>query len=99
MGRNITVNCKCYSKIISLIGITLLIHGLDFLDNYYRLLPHNQLSHAELYVHTNVPLHSTSLGSGSHSPFLLHVDVLGPRSTCSGGQLKETVVPSSAGLL
>ena len=39
------------------------------------------------------------LGSGSHSPFLIHVDDLGPMSTSSDGQEKLTLLPSSAGLV
>ena len=33
--------------------------------------------------------------SGSHSPFPIHVDVLGPVSTSPGGQLNVTLVPST----
>jgi hypothetical protein len=46
----------------------------------------------------NVPfdeLHMSPLGSGSHSPFPVHVAELGPVSTDPGGQLKVTVHPSS----
>ena len=35
------------------------------------------------------------LGSGSHSPFPIQVDELGPVSTSPGGQLKVVVVPST----
>ena len=42
-----------------------------------------------------LPLHSNSLGSGSHSPFLIHVDVLGPLSTSPSGQVNVTLVPSA----
>ena len=45
------------------------------------------------------PLHITSLGSGSHSPFLIHVAVLGPVSISPEGQVKVTVVFSIAGSL
>ena len=46
-----------------------------------------------------LPLHSASLGSGSHSPFPIHVDVLGPVSTSPTGQSKKMRVPSKAGSL
>ena len=37
----------------------------------------------------------SSLGSGIHSPFSMHVAVLGPTSTCPGSeQLNETLVPT-----
>ena len=42
------------------------------------------------------PLHATSLGSGSHFPFSIHVDELGPVSTSSEEQLKVTLSPLSA---
>ena len=45
------------------------------------------------------PLHSTTLGSGLHCPFAIHVDVLDPTSSRSGGQIKYTVLPSLAGFL
>ena len=51
----------------------------------------------EVVVVTVVPVHSTSLGSGSHSPFLRHVDELDPLSTCPDGQVNVTVCSSSAG--
>ena len=44
------------------------------------------------------PLHTTSLGSGSHSPFSIHIDVLGPVSTSPEEQLKMMLSPSSATL-
>ena len=44
-------------------------------------------------------MHIASIGSGSHSPFPIHVVVLGPVSTSPGGQLKFTLDPSSAGFL
>ena len=42
-------------------------------------------------------VHSTSLGSGSHSPFPIHVAELGPSSICPCGQMNIIVCPSSAG--
>ena len=44
-------------------------------------------------------LHSTSLGSGSHSPFLIHVEELGPLSMNSEWQLKLTLDPSITGII
>ena len=42
-------------------------------------------------------LHLTSMGSGFHSPFSIHVEDLGPmRISLSLEQVKETVVPSTA---
>ena len=35
------------------------------------------------------------LGSGSHSPFSIHVDDLCPTSTSPGGQLKVILLPST----
>ena len=35
------------------------------------------------------------LGSGSHTPFSIHVAELGPMSTIPAGQLKLTVLPST----
>ena len=45
------------------------------------------------------PLHSTSLGSGSHCPLSMHVVVLGPVSVSPDEQLNVTVVPSVTGSL
>ena len=39
-------------------------------------------------------VHLTSLGSGSHSPFHIQIDELGPMNTHPRGQTKSTVVPS-----
>ena len=45
-----------------------------------------------------IPLvHSTSLGSGSHSPFPIHIDELDPFRVCPGGQANVIFCPSSAG--
>ena len=41
-----------------------------------------------------IPSHINPLGSGSHSPFPIHIDELGPVSTCPGGQLNLTVLSS-----
>ena len=38
-------------------------------------------------------LHATFLGSGSHSPFLIHIDMLGPLSTSPEEQVKVTLSP------
>ena len=38
-------------------------------------------------------MQSTSLGSGSHSPFLIHVDELGPLSISSERQVNVTSIP------
>jgi hypothetical protein len=43
------------------------------------------------------PVHSTSLGSGSHSPLPVHVDVLDPLRICPGRQVNVIACPSSAG--
>ena len=43
-----------------------------------------------------LPLHITSLGSGSHSPFSVHVVVLGPVSSIPGGQVNVIVFPLSS---
>ena len=37
-------------------------------------------------------MHLIFLGSGSHSPFPIHVDVVGPVRTNSGGQLNVALV-------
>ena len=42
-------------------------------------------------------MHSVSLGSGSHSPFSIHVVVLGPMSTSPGGHVKLKMLPSVTG--
>ena len=42
-------------------------------------------------------MHSTFLGSGSHSPLSMHANVWGPLKICPGEQYKVTVVPSTAG--
>ena len=39
-------------------------------------------------------MHSTSCGSGFHSPFLAHVVLLVPFSTIPGGQVKSAMAPS-----
>lgn len=44
-------------------------------------------------------MHSTSWGSGSHSLFSIHVDMIGPLNTCPGGQANVALVPTRAGLL
>ena len=46
-----------------------------------------------------IPLHITSLGSGSHSLFPIHLVEFGPVSPCLGGQVNFTLSPSSDGLL
>ena len=46
---------------------------------------------------TIIPLHSASLGSGSHFPFAIHVVELGPVKTYSEIQSKLRTVPSTAG--
>ena len=42
-------------------------------------------------------MHSAFLGSGSHSPFFMHVDVWDPLRISPGEQPKVIVVPSTAG--
>ena len=42
-------------------------------------------------------MHSACLGSGSHSPFSIHVVVLGPVSSNPGGQVKLKILPSVTG--
>ena len=44
----------------------------------------------------NLRLHSTSLGSGSHSPFLMHVEALGPENISPGEQANVTLAPSTS---
>ena len=46
-----------------------------------------------------LPLHATSLGSGSHSPFSIHVDVFAPVRTNPDEQLKLTLLPFNVGTL
>ena len=48
-------------------------------------------------VVTGVPVHLTSLGSGSHSSFSIQVDELNPFSISPHGQINVIVCPSSAG--
>ena len=64
-------------------------------QSLWKLELHNydQLS---LEVLINLLLHSTSLGSGSHSPFPMHVDEFGPESTSPGGQANMTLAPSTS---
>ena len=50
-------------------------------------------------LQTKVPLHVVFLGSGSHSPFPIHVVALGPMRMNSGRQLKVTTVPCITGSL
>ena len=54
-----------------------------------------------ILVHINLvlPLHTTSLGSGSHSPFSIHVVELGPLSTIPGRQENETLFPSTSSVM
>ena len=47
-------------------------------------------------VLVSADIHSTSLGSGSHSPFPIHIDVLEPVSTNPGEQVKVIVLPLTA---
>ena len=60
-------------------------------SNTTELHYYDQLS---LEVLINLLLHSTSLGSGSHSPFPMHVEVLGPERISPGEQANVTLVPS-----
>ena len=46
----------------------------------------------------SLPLHSTFMGSGSHFPFLIHVDELGPWSMRPKLQLKLILIPSITGM-
>ena len=46
-----------------------------------------------------LPIHSTSLGSGSHSPVPMHVEDSGPISISPGGQRNMREAPSNAGLV
>ena len=70
---------------------------LDF-SNISSVRPTNkQATRYTLQNFCSIPLHSTSLGPGSHSPFPIHIVVLGPMRTYSGGQTKVTVAPSVAG--
>ena len=41
----------------------------------------------------DLPIHTASLGSGSHSPVSVQVVELGPTSARSGGHLKVKVAP------
>ena len=43
------------------------------------------------------PKHWRLPGSGSHSPFLVHIDVLGPLSSSPAGQANTTMLSSTAG--
>ena len=43
------------------------------------------------------PVHSTSLGSGAHSPFSIHEDELEPLRIHPGGQVNVIFCPSRAG--
>ena len=45
----------------------------------------------------DAPMQVVSLGSGSHSPFLVHVDEVGPTSVSPLLQLNVMFSPSSAG--
>ena len=60
----------------------------------------NLLEHTCTQIIIFIPLQATSLGSGSQSPLLIHVVVLGPVSTNSKfEQVNVMIVPSLAGLL
>ena len=54
---------------------------------------YDQLS---LEVLISLLLHSTSLGSGSHSPFPMHVDAFGPESISPREQANVTLVSSTS---
>ena len=43
------------------------------------------------------PVQFIALKSGSHSPFPIHIDILGPLSIIQGGQLKSTLLSITAG--
>jgi hypothetical protein len=45
--------------------------------------------------YADLPVHTGSLGSGSHSPVSVQVVEFGPISASPGGQLKLKVVPST----
>ena len=53
--------------------------------------------HTSTYI--IIPLHSTSLGSGFHSPFPMHVDTLDPMIAFPGGQLRVILAPSAVEIL
>ena len=71
----------------------LLFSSVSVESNTTELHYYDRLS---LEVLINLLLHTTSLGSGSHSPFSMHVDAFGPESTSPGGQANVTLAPSTS---
>ena len=95
---------SCVNKSTTPIIIILPINAAQ----YFRYLCQQEEKHfPNIFLYNNnimhnyhdLPLHSIilSTGSDSHSPFPVHVAVLGPMSTCPVGQLKLTDAPSNDG--
>ena len=58
---------------------------------------YEQAIYSYSYTSFILPLHTTSLGSGSHSPFSMHVVMLGPFSSIQGVQVNVIVLPLRSG--
>ena len=52
-----------------------------------------ELDNLKCFTMSDLPIHTASLGSGSHSPVSVQVVELGPISARPRGQLKVKVVP------
>ena len=75
------------------ISMLLSFSSVSVESNTTELYDYDQLS---LEMLINLLLHSTSLGSGSHSPFPMHVDEFGPESISPGEQANVTLAPSTS---
>ena len=47
----------------------------------------------------HLPMHLACPGSGAHSPFSIHVVVLGPANISPGGHVKLKMLPSVGGIV
>ena len=77
-----------------------MLHNIsDIYVNRRRNIFPNIFLYNNMHNYHDLPLHSIilSTGSDSHSPFPVHVAVLGPMITCPVGQLKLTDAPSNDG--
>ena len=73
--------------------ISMLLSSVSMESNATELHYCDQLS---LEVLINLLLHSTSLGSGSHSPFPIHVDEFDPERISPREQANVTLTPSTS---
>ena len=69
------------------------VHAMDQTSIEALIVPNTSV----VAVDTLIPVHSTFLGSGSHSPSPIQDDALDPLSICPGGQVNVIFCPSRAG--